>query len=183
MNARAMGHAELQNAHFTTGRLPVSPSRESFSASGRPAAASTTRNVSQNQHFFSSRGSTAAASNGRSSIGNSHVAARPGNGGSNSNSPYHRSSQGSETRGNANTGSARAGNSTGARASGGSKAAGRDFRRWPRAHLLSQGQAGRVNRPAAVNSAVRTGLRAVRLQQAVATDQAATAGHLVRHSI
>src|ERR1022692_1960014 len=29
MNARAMSHAELQNAHFTTGRLPVTPSRES----------------------------------------------------------------------------------------------------------------------------------------------------------
>src|SRR5271166_2877739 len=53
MNAHAMSHAELQNAHFSTGRLPVSPSRESFSASGRAAAASTTRNVSQNQHFFS----------------------------------------------------------------------------------------------------------------------------------
>ncbi|MGC2515777.1 MAG: FecR family protein, partial [Terriglobales bacterium] len=86
MNAHAMSHAELRNAHFTTGRLPVSPSRESFSASGRAAAASTTRNVSQNQHFFSTRGSTAAASNSRST-GNS-LAARPGNGGSNSSSPY-----------------------------------------------------------------------------------------------
>ena len=120
MNARAMSHAELQNAHFTTGRLPVSPSRESFSASGRPAAASTTRNASQNQHFFSSRASTAAALNGRSSTGNGREAARPGNGGSNSVSPYQRSSQGSQTRGNANAGSARAGNSMSGRASGGS---------------------------------------------------------------
>jgi len=64
--------------------------------------------------------------------------------------------------------------------------AGRDFRRWPRAHLLRQDQAGRakqagqVNRLAAAKSAVRTALRAVQLRQAVATDRA---GHLVRHSI
>ena len=62
MNAQPMSHAQFQNAHFSTGRLPVTPSRESFSASGRPAAASTTRNVSQNQHFFSARGTTAPAS-------------------------------------------------------------------------------------------------------------------------
>jgi len=89
MNAHAMGHAELQNAHFNTGRLSVTPSRESFSASGRAAAASTTRNVSQNQHFFStqgqgaSRGNTSAALNGRSSEarGNSNLgsASRSGN--------------------------------------------------------------------------------------------------------
>jgi len=120
MSAHAMSHGELQNAHFTTGRLPVSPSRESFSASGRPAAASTTRSVSQNQHFFSSRGSTTAASNGRSSTGNSREVARPGNGGPNLNSPYQRSRQGSETRGNLNAGSARAGNSVSGRESGGS---------------------------------------------------------------
>src|ERR1019366_5865547 len=78
MNAHTMGHAELQNAHFTTGRLPVTPSRASFSASGRPAAASTTRNLSQNQHFFSARGTTGPTSNGRS-IGNGREVARPGN--------------------------------------------------------------------------------------------------------
>ena len=50
------------------------------------------------------RGSAAGASNGRSFTG-SREAARPGNGGSNSSSPYQRSSQGSETRGNANAGS------------------------------------------------------------------------------
>jgi hypothetical protein len=65
MSAQAMTHAQFQNARFSTGRLPVSPSRESFSASGRPAAASTTRNVSQNQHFFSTH-STTTASNSRS---------------------------------------------------------------------------------------------------------------------
>jgi hypothetical protein len=70
MSAQAMTHSQFQNARFTTGRLPVTPGRESFSASGRSAAASTTRGVSQNQHFFSargtSRGTTATGSNGRS---------------------------------------------------------------------------------------------------------------------
>ena len=66
--------------------------------------------------------------------------------------------------------------------------AGRDFRQCPRARLLSLDWAGPVNRPAAAKSGVRTGLRAVPLRQAVATDQvvtdqAATAGLLVPHSI
>ena len=61
MNASAMTHSQFQNARFSTGRPPVSPGRESFSASGRAAAASTTRNVAQNQHFFSSHGTTTAA--------------------------------------------------------------------------------------------------------------------------
>src|SRR5580658_8159589 len=65
MNAQATSHEAFRSASFASGRLPVTPSRESFSASGRAAAASTTRNVSQNQHFFSPRGAT-AASNGRS---------------------------------------------------------------------------------------------------------------------
>jgi hypothetical protein len=64
--ARAVSHSEMQNAHFANGRLGVTPSRESYSASGRAAASSTTRNASQNQHFFSARGATATASNGRS---------------------------------------------------------------------------------------------------------------------
>ena len=59
MTAHPMNHQQFQNARFTTGRLPVTPSRESFSASGRPAAPSTMRNVSQNQHFFSARNNTA----------------------------------------------------------------------------------------------------------------------------
>jgi hypothetical protein len=82
MSAQPMSHAQFQNARFTTGRLPVNPSRESFSASGRPAAASTTRNLSQNQHFFSARGNTAAAPNGRS-IGNGREVSRPGSSNSN----------------------------------------------------------------------------------------------------
>jgi hypothetical protein len=62
MRPHPIDHAHFQNARFTTGRLPVTPSRESFSASGRAAAPSTTRNISQNQHFFSARGNTATAS-------------------------------------------------------------------------------------------------------------------------
>ncbi|MGB6250270.1 MAG: DUF6600 domain-containing protein, partial [Terriglobales bacterium] len=126
MNAQAATHAQFQNARFTTGRLPVSPGRESFSASGRPAAASTTRNVSQNQHFFSARGGAASASNNRS-MGNSRESSRLGNSGSNSgfqrsNQSSERSSErGAESRGNSNAGSAaRSGNSTMARESGNS---------------------------------------------------------------
>src|SRR6267378_4665658 len=91
MRPQPMSHAQFQNAHFTTGRLPVNPSRESFSASGRPAAPSTTRNVSQNQHFFSARGNTAAPRSvepGRPQISNvnGRGVGRPGNSGSNSGS-------------------------------------------------------------------------------------------------
>jgi hypothetical protein len=53
MNTRPISHEAFRNARFTTGRLPVTPHRESFSASGRPAAPSTMRHVSQNQRFFS----------------------------------------------------------------------------------------------------------------------------------
>jgi hypothetical protein len=100
MRPQPMSHAQFQNAHFTTGRLPVTPTRESFSASGRPAAASTTRNVSQNQHFFSARASGNGATSSRSlalgrpqvansnrpdgrSTGNVREAPRPGNTSSN----------------------------------------------------------------------------------------------------
>jgi len=99
MSAQPMSHEQFQNARFSTGRLPMTPGRESFSASGRPAAASTTRNVSQNQHFFSARGATTAS--GRS-IGSGREVARPG------------SNQNSEARGNSNMGSTpRPGNSGG----------------------------------------------------------------------
>jgi hypothetical protein len=133
MNARAMGHAELQNAHFTTGRLPVTPSRASFSASGRPAAASTTRNVSQNQHFFSaqsaSRGNTSAVANGRS-MGNGRELSRPGNtsssnsAGSRSNTGFQRSNPtsdrvaGRDFGGSANSGTAYRPGNSGAATSG-----------------------------------------------------------------
>ena len=91
MRPQPMNHAQFQNARFSTGRLPMNPSRESFSASGRPAAASTTRNVSQNQHFFSARGNTATSSRslalGRPQVANGNrpvrEAPRPGNTSSN----------------------------------------------------------------------------------------------------
>ena len=75
MRPQAMSHAAFQNAHFSTGRLPVNPTRESFSASGRPAAASTTRNVSQNQHFFSARANGNGTTSSRSlALGRPQVA-------------------------------------------------------------------------------------------------------------
>src|SRR6202790_697495 len=97
MRPQPMSHAQFQNAFYSTGGLPVPPSRESFSASGRPAAPSTTRNLSQNQHFLSARGNTAAPRSvqlgrpqvangnrqGGSSIGNVREAPRPGSTGSN----------------------------------------------------------------------------------------------------
>jgi FecR protein len=61
MNPRPINHQQFQNARFSTGRVPVTPGRESFSASGRPAAPSTTRNISQNQRFFSPRSNTATS--------------------------------------------------------------------------------------------------------------------------
>jgi hypothetical protein len=125
MSAQAMTHGQFQDARLATGKLPMSPSREGLSASGRPAAASTTRNVSQNQHFFSARGATGAASNARSAeAGREGGGARPGNTGSsvnsniNSNNGPQHSSQTSErnleSRGSSNAGSAaRPGNSGG----------------------------------------------------------------------
>ena len=125
MNAQPMSHAAFQNARFATGRLPVTPSRESFSASGRSAAASTIPNRSQNQRFFSARGTSAAAPRSfergqsqnsnfnrqdGSSTGNGREASRPGN--SNSNNGFQRFGQSPGTRGNSNGGSApRSGNS------------------------------------------------------------------------
>ena len=50
-----VSHAMMQNARFATGNLPVTPTRASLSASGRPAAASTMMNRGGNS-FFSPRG-------------------------------------------------------------------------------------------------------------------------------
>jgi hypothetical protein len=114
MRPQPMNHAQFQNAHFSTGRLPVTPTRESFSASGRPAAPSTTRNVSQNQHFFSARGNGNGAASSRSlalgrpqvangnrqdgrSIGNVREAPRPGN--TNSNNGFQRFGQSGQISG------------------------------------------------------------------------------------
>lgn len=57
---QAVNNATIRNAHFATGNLPLVPGRESLSASGRPAAASTLANQGGNQHFFSARSSTTA---------------------------------------------------------------------------------------------------------------------------
>lgn len=135
MRAQPMSHAQFQNARFTAGRVPMTPNRESFSASGRPAAASTMRHVSQNQHFFSARGTSGTGSRsfgrGQSQISNSNrpagrftgngsEVAGPGSANSNmrsnasSNNGFRRFSQSGqntvaqarpETRGNSNWGS------------------------------------------------------------------------------
>ena len=60
-----VGHEALQNAHLATGNLPVRPTRASFSASGRPAAASTLVNRGGSR-FFSPRG-TSGMGNGNNS--------------------------------------------------------------------------------------------------------------------
>lgn len=87
MRPQATNQAQFRNARFSSGRLPVNPSRESFSASGRPAAASTIRNAPQNQHFFSARGTGNTTNGSRSFAGNgSHELGRPVNGNSNLNS-------------------------------------------------------------------------------------------------
>ena len=57
-----VSHASLQNAHFATGNLPVTPTRASLSASGRAAASSTLVNRG-GSHIFSPHGT---AANGRS---------------------------------------------------------------------------------------------------------------------
>src|ERR1700690_2274395 len=61
-----ISHSSLQNAHFATGNLPITPTRASLSASGRPAAAGTIRNGGGNQRFFSTHGTTTAGGSGRS---------------------------------------------------------------------------------------------------------------------
>jgi hypothetical protein len=99
MNAQAVSHAQFQNARFSTGRLGVSPSRESFSASGRAAAPSTTRNVSQNQHFFSAHGTTTSANSRSIESGRANSTVRSGNSGYNSNG-------GTNNRSNSNASSA-----------------------------------------------------------------------------
>ena len=60
-----VNHTTLRNAHFATGNLPVTPTRSSLSASGRPAAPGTIHSGGGNQHFFSPRG-TALGTTGHS---------------------------------------------------------------------------------------------------------------------
>jgi len=144
MTLHPMSHAELQNAHFTTGRLPMNPTHASFSASGRAAAPSTTRNASQNQHFFSTqgaRGNTGATTNGRS-MGNGNSGTGPNtrtNSGFQGSRPT--SIGGSEGRGNSNSGSApRPGGSTSTRESGNSGG-------WQRFSPMPQRSSAESNRP------------------------------------
>src|SRR6266481_1357883 len=114
MRAQAMSHATFRNANFSTGRLPVTPGRESFSASGRAAAAATIPSRSQNQHFFSASSASASHSFVR---GQSPMAGvnRPGGGmNTSANDGFQRFSQSPGMRGNANGGSMpRSGNSMG----------------------------------------------------------------------
>jgi len=58
VNFQPVNHELMTNARFATGNLPLVPGREHLSASGRPAAADTLRNVGRSQHFFSQRGTT-----------------------------------------------------------------------------------------------------------------------------
>jgi hypothetical protein len=64
--------ASFRQASLMTGKMPVSPARESFSPSGRAANPASFRNApSASQHFFNSGAATANASvNGRSSLAN-----------------------------------------------------------------------------------------------------------------
>ena len=113
MSPHAMTHSQFQNARFSTGRLPVSPSRDSFSASGRAAAASTTRNVSQNQHFFSAH-SASSASSGRAGSGETARAGSGGfNGRSNSASEHMSANSGASARSSATAGGREGGSSGG----------------------------------------------------------------------
>ena len=61
-NFERVNSGVIRNAHFTTGNLPVVPSRESLSASGRAAAPGTIVNRGGNQRFFLPRG-TAVSTN------------------------------------------------------------------------------------------------------------------------
>jgi hypothetical protein len=60
-----MSAASFRQASMVSGRMPISPSRESFSPSGRAANPSSFRSApSSSQHFFSAAGRTNTASNG-----------------------------------------------------------------------------------------------------------------------
>ncbi len=124
MTPHPINHQQYQNARFTTGRLPMTPGRESFSASGRAAAPSTTRNISQNQHFFSAHNNVATPARsferGQSQISNGNrqqggsVAGRGFEGRSNVARPTNNSNWGSAPRpGNSGSTAREGGNSGG----------------------------------------------------------------------
>jgi FecR protein len=60
-----MSEASFRQASMVSGRMPISPSRESFSPSGRAANPASFRNApSSSQHFFSAAGRTKTAADG-----------------------------------------------------------------------------------------------------------------------
>ncbi len=87
-NQQRFNGASLRQASMVSGKMPISPSRESFSPSGRTASAGSLRSApSRSQHFFSSssRGSTVSGGNrgfgGTNSANNSSAntgGSRPG---------------------------------------------------------------------------------------------------------
>jgi hypothetical protein len=83
-----ISEASFRQGSAMTGKMPVTPSRESFSPSGRTANASAIRNATpSSQHFFNG-GSRANGTTGSRSFGNSNAGAGPqsGFGGNRSNS-------------------------------------------------------------------------------------------------
>jgi hypothetical protein len=113
MSPQAMTHTQFQNARFSTGRLPVSPSRESFSASGRAAAPSTTRNVSQNQHFFSAHGASSASGGRGFSVSETARSGSSGYNGRSNSASEHTSVNSSTGRSSASAGGREGGSSGG----------------------------------------------------------------------
>jgi hypothetical protein len=82
-----MSADSFRQGSMMTGKMPVTPSRESFSPSGRAASQSTIRSASSgSQHFFSGGARTNAGAGGARSFGNSNEARGQsgfaGNGGS-----------------------------------------------------------------------------------------------------
>ncbi|HTU33208.1 MAG TPA: DUF6600 domain-containing protein [Candidatus Acidoferrum sp.] len=70
MHQAALSSAQLRNASFSTGRMPVTPSRASYSPTNRAANPGSYRNApSSSQHFFSTS---------RTNVGRNTVAARGG---------------------------------------------------------------------------------------------------------
>ena len=60
-----MSEASFRQASMVSGRMPISPSRESYGAAGHAANPASFRNApSSSQHFFSAAGRTNTASNG-----------------------------------------------------------------------------------------------------------------------
>jgi len=79
MHQEAVSEASFRQASMMTGKMPVSPSRESYTPSGRFASASAVRNAPPtSQHFFSpaSRGNSTAGAAGARSLAGTNEAGR-----------------------------------------------------------------------------------------------------------